>query len=60
MIEDAEPWVILPPGTEIHIPDIYNQVTLKFPTADDAVYFHEFLRAFVNGEIELEVVREAD
>jgi len=57
--EDDEPedWCILPTGTEIQIPDIFNQVILTFPSADDAIYFHEFLRAWVNGEIDIEVVK---
>ncbi len=61
MIEDDEsvpdPMTVLPPGTSVDLCQEAREVVLAFPTEDDAIVFHEFLRAFANGEIELEVVK---
>lgn len=46
---------ILPQDTIIFAP-FEKHVTLLFPTDEDAIVFHEFLRAFVNKEIDIEAV----
>jgi hypothetical protein len=48
-------FTILPPGTVIFAPDDIHQVTFMFKTDEDAIVFHEFWRAFSNGEIVIEV-----
>ena len=44
----------MPEGTEISLNG--HHVIIEFPTTDDAIVFHEFLRSFVLGEIEIEAV----
>jgi len=46
-------FTVLPEGTTIYAPDELHRVVIQFPSADDAVVFHEFLRGFVNGEFDL-------
>lgn len=46
-------FTLLPSGTIIHEPDEEHIVQLRFPDADAAIIFHEFLRSFVDGEIAL-------
>ncbi len=50
-----EDFTLLPVGSVIFEP-FEAHVTILFPTHDDAVIYHEFLRAFIAGEIELEAV----
>lgn len=53
MEEEIEEFVLLPPGSVIFEP-FKKHVTILFPTEDDAIVYHEFLRSFISGEIELE------
>lgn len=51
--DNSSTFTLLPPGTVVFEP-FEAHVTLLFPDDNDAIAFYEFLRAFVNGEIELE------
>ncbi len=55
MTEEAEDFTLFPEGTIFFAP-FEKHVTIMFPTDEDAIVFHEFLRAFIAGEIELEAV----
>ncbi len=54
-----EDFTILPVGTLVLAP-FDKHVTLIFPTEEDSIVFHEFLRAFISGEIELEAREGTD
>ena len=47
---------IFPPGTVIHAPTEAGAVVIQFPSEDDAIVFHEFLRGFAAGQYSLEAV----
>jgi hypothetical protein len=51
-----EDMMLFSPGTIVHAP-IDGLVAIQFPNVDDAIVFHEFLRAFVNNEFDLEIVK---
>ncbi len=51
MPEDSE-FTLMPPGTLVFEP-FNGHVTILFPTEDDAIAFYQFLKSFVNGEIDL-------
>ena len=47
MADDTQPaktMLLIPKGTNIFEPDGINQVTLMFPTQDDAIVFYEYFR----------------
>ena len=57
-MDDDDPkddFTLLPEGTVIYEVDAANDVTIHFPTFDDAIIFREFLRAWIGGDINLEV-----
>jgi hypothetical protein len=58
-MEEERELTILPYGTLVFAP-FDRHVTILFPTEEDAILFHEFLRAFVNKEIELEAVEKEE
>jgi hypothetical protein len=55
--EEPEDWNVLPVGTEIFSPNELNEVILRFPDIDAAIFFHEFVRSWCADEIRLEVVK---
>jgi hypothetical protein len=52
---NPEAMVLFPEGTEIFSPTEDNEITIKFPTPEDAIIFYEFLRSFNSGEVRLEI-----
>ena len=53
--ENSTDFTLLPPGSIIFSP-FEGHVTILFPTQEDAIVFHEFLKSFIAGEIILEAV----
>jgi hypothetical protein len=43
---------IIPPGTYVFEPDGIHQVTLQFPTQDDAIIFYEWLLSAAERKVE--------
>lgn len=52
---NSEDMVLFPEGTEIY-PVEGKEITIQFPTQEDAIIFYEFLRSFLSNEISLEIV----
>ena len=57
MSEDGS-FVLLPPGTVVHEPNESDEVVIRFPNAEDAAIFWEFLRGFCSGDFGLEAVEK--
>ena len=55
--DELEGWDILPEGTVISAPNCADEVVIKFQSAENAIFFFEVLRSFVNNEIDIEIVR---
>lgn len=59
-MSEEEDFTVFPENTIIYEPDEIGRVTIQFPTKDDAIIYHEFLRAFINNELTLEIVAKKE